>query len=1001
MIIQVKQSRWFQDLVVSDLIKHMDAEERYENWNALTRDEIRVIEGEIRKCRDDFVYAARNYFWITNKGRGEQLFSLWPAQELLYEKMLELKGKGKSQKIITIKSRQLGALDPQTKVLTANMTWTEIDKLSPGEEAISFDENPVGGSGASRKFRTATILQKWDVVKDAYRITFDDGSSITATADHPFLCQARGAKHSVWMKVNEKREKFKDRSPIRVGDKIRRLCEKWESMMSFEDGWMSGMLDGEGSLRSKSASGIELGLAQVDGLVLRSAADYLKKNGYNYKVEADRRESGTSSKLGSQVVYKLTLNNIPDVFRLLGETHPLRFFGRKPWEGKGFPNNKHRGWATVVSIENIGPRRMVDISTTTQTFIAEGLATHNCSTLIEGLIAWRSIFFMNINALVISYDKEHARYLFDIMATIYDKLPWWLKPRYSSRTFDSGLIFDNPVGEMRRLDPGTQSRVSVKGANAITGVGQGYRLSAVHASEFCDWEPYKARDIIEEDLTHALHESPETFAILESTAKGANNYSHNLWKRNVALLENAEWLPVFLPWFFDEDHKRVYIPGQRFDQHMVEMRKRIITEWVRCNNYACERYFDRYYGHVDIAHTPCPRCNNGVRKPVLLADEQMAWMQHKRDNAGEDEDAQKKLAQEQSSTSEESFQVTGYQVFGKVAQDFANTQVRKPLVHGFFDKQGIVHAVSPDPQKRGHCINEGCEEDHQHDFCPLEMWELPDIHETYYIGADVAEGLGADYSVGVVLRLNKGGVPGPTHQAAMWRSNTVNPQDFAEELNWLGRTYNTCQISVELNKYDTTATWLRMTCQYPDLYRWKHMDSVNIMSTKIGWVTNQISRPRLWHNFRRFLEYKLCYVRSTVVSEEMKNFVKDDFDDQMVGHDENTKDDSLMAFMICLWCAYEGMLDESRGYIPLFKEQTQEDAEFKLTCKACGLTSYLNNIPEEGGDAIRCESCKSIRCAVERNKKQLGFGLADPHKMLEDIYGRDRDHGGAPEYFEL
>ncbi len=732
MIIQVKQSRWYQDLVVLDLIKHLDDEERYEQWDALTRDELRAVEGEIRKCRNDFVYAARNYFWITNKERGEQLFSLWPAQELLYEKMLELKAKGKSQKLLVIKARQLG-----------------------------------------------------------------------------------------------------------------------------------------------------------------------------------------------------------------------------------------------------------------------------CSTLIEGLIAWRSIFFMNINALVISYDKEHARYLFDIMSTIYDKLPWWLKPRYSSRTFDSGLIFDNPIGELRRMDPGTQSRVSVKGANAVTGVGQGYRLSAVHASEAADWEEYKARDIIEEDLTHALYESAETFAIIETTAKGANTYMHKFWKRNVAMLEEAEWTPIFLPWFFDREHNRPSVPNQRFDEHMMAMRKRVLTEWVRCDDEQCACYFDRYYGFTDIAHTACPKCNRGSRKPVLLTDEQMAWMQHKRDNAGDDEDAQKKLAQEQASTAEEAFVVTGYQVFGKVAQDFANTQVRHPLLMGFFDKQGIVHAVSPEPRKMGHCINDGCEEDHKHDFCPLEIYELPDPHERYYLGADVAEGLGADYSVGVVLRLNRTNGPGPTYQVAMWRSNRINPQDFAEELNWLGRMYGTCQIAVEVNKYDTTSTWLRMTCQYPDLYRWKNMDSMNIMSQKLGWYTNQLSRPRLWHNYRRFLEYGMCFVRSTIIAEEMKNFVKDDFDDRMVGSDSGTHDDSLFAFMIALWCAYEGEYDDSRGYIPLFKEQTQEDAEFKVTCKSCGLVTYTNTIPEEGGGDVRCESCRSIRCTVERNKKQVGFGLADPAKMLEDIFGRERTPGDVPEYFEL
>ena len=735
-ILAQPQSRWYQDSAVADLIRYLDQEERYGDWNALGKGELSAIEGEIRKCRKDFVYASRNYFWITNKERGEQLFSLWPSQELLYEKLIELKEKGRSQKLVTIKSRQLG-----------------------------------------------------------------------------------------------------------------------------------------------------------------------------------------------------------------------------------------------------------------------------CSTLIEGLIAWRSIFFANINALVISYDKDHAKYLFDIMATIYDKLPWWLKPRYSSRTFESGLVFDNPVDEMRRLDPGTQSRVGVKGANAVTGVGQGYRLSAVHCSEFCDWEDFKAREIIEEDLQHALYESPETFAILESTAKGANNYSHKFWKRCVAMAENSDWTPVFLPWFFDKTHVLKPVPGQHFDQHMTEMRKRVMREWLRCNEPDCGRFRERYQGLNDLSETICQGCNKGTLKPFMLSESQMAWMQNKRANVADDEESQKKLAQEQCSTAEEAFQVAGYQVFGKLAQDFANVCVEHPKISGFFDKNGIVHAVHPDPKFNGRCINEGCPDDHQFDFCPLRIWEFPDPKTRYYIGADVAEGLGADYSVAVVIKINSGTGPGPTYQVAIWRSNTVGPQDFAEEMNLLGRLYNTCPVSVEVNKFDTAQTWLRTNCQYPELYRWKHMDSTNVLSNKWGWFTNQISRPRLWHNFRRFLEFKMFWVRSSITAEEMKNFVKDDFDDRMVGHDEGTNDDELMATMIALWCAYEGEYDETRGYIPLFKEATEESAAFKYSCNACAHVWFGNKEPDvsgmEMGGAIRCERCNSIRCTVTRNGPQLGTNLADPMKMIEEIYGRDREVNGVPEYFEL
>jgi hypothetical protein len=273
------------------------------------------------------------------------------------------------------------------------------------------------------------------------------------------------------------------------------------------------------------------------------------------------------------------------------------------------------------------------------------------------------------------------------------------------------------------------------------------------------------------------------------------------------------------------------------------------------------------------------------------------------------------------------------------------------------------------------------------------------------MGADVAEGIGADYSVGAIVKLNPSGAgPGLTYQVAEWRSNTVGAQDFAEELNYLGRMYNTCPAAVEVNRYDTTFTWLRTVCQYPEMYRWKHMDSVNVMSNKMGWFTNVSSRPRLWHNFRRFLEYKMFYVRSSIVAEEMKNFVKDDFDDRMVGHDEGTHDDALMALMIALWCAYEGEYDETRGYIPLFKEATEDSAEFKFNCNACGHVWYGNNF-EEGAGTVRCpiEKCNSIRVVVNRNKSNINPDMVtDVQKLLGDIYPDLIDTAQiGPNYWEL
>jgi hypothetical protein len=154
---------WVRDSGIDDLILYMDRPEvREGGWARLAGKpaELKVVIGEIERCRKDFAYAARNYFWITNKHRQDIPLRLWESQELLYEKVQELKAKHKPQKLLVLKARQLGfCLDPNTKVLTSDLRWLTLDDIQPGQEIVATDESSTGrGRGNSRKMRTASLV---------------------------------------------------------------------------------------------------------------------------------------------------------------------------------------------------------------------------------------------------------------------------------------------------------------------------------------------------------------------------------------------------------------------------------------------------------------------------------------------------------------------------------------------------------------------------------------------------------------------------------------------------------------------------------------------------------------------------------------------------------------------------------------------------------------------------------------------------------------------------
>jgi intein/homing endonuclease len=970
-------SRWRQDNVVHDLIDYFNDprffdKRGYPLWDELSSEEVRIISEELGRCRKDFVYAARNYFYIASKALGDILFSLWPAQELLLEKLLELKSKGLPQKLLVIKARQLGCcLDPATRVLTSDLRWIPIEEVTTGMELLSVDEFPMDGKNekkSERKMRPATVIARKCVYDDAYKITMENGAVLIATGDHRFLCKERSGSVPTWVSVNSKRG-TRTRSPIRVGDSIRYVSNPWDGI-TYDDAWFGGMIDGEGSFRARPlpSSGMELTVSQTFNEALERAINYVEKSGYTYRIEMDDRKAGELSKLGNKPVAKICINRTDELLKVIGKCRPARFVSKNWWDGRGLPGKKSgTAWVKVSSIEPLGKRRMIDLQTSTKTFIAEGFVSHN-STVTEALIAHRTMFFKNVNCMVISSDKDHVSdVIFPIMTMIYDRMPWFLQADLAMRKSDTGLWFANPDESQRKFDPGLNSRVYIKGATSLTGVGQGIRLSGCHFSEFCDTDDYIAKSIIQEDLTNALIETPPhpAFAILESTAKGANRWAHKLWKKNIELGEDCEWTPLFFPFFMESSRVRVVMPGWHVDRPEELMRERVEREWVRCDNQDCLQFHPRYIKMWDRSGDQCPTCKAGRVHPYTLFDDQCSWYEHRRKNAAHDNESAKILKQEMAVSGEEAFVVTGFQVFGDDAQEWANsTIIEPPTFAGHFDKQGIFHScdmrkATKDMIERrtAPCLVKGCDTNHWYDDDQLHVWELPQAGAEYVVGADVAEGLGgeADYSTGSVVKINRKG--GADYQVAIYRSNTIDTISFAYVLNWLGLWYNEAMMSIECNKYDTTASYVRFQLNYPNLYRWKHLDSLNALSNKLNWYTQANSRPRLWQTYKRWMQSRLLYIRDRVTATEMGAFVKDDWDDRGASGSEGSHDDALFATMIALYTGHESDYSDALGYIPLRPELTMDTAEWLMSCKACGDTWPANS----PADFTRCPKCNNYQ----------------------------------------
>jgi hypothetical protein len=602
-----------------------------------------------------------------------------------------------------------------------------------------------------------------------------------------------------------------------------------------------------------------------------------------------------------------------------------------------------------------------------------------CSTLIEAMIAWRSMFYINTNAIVVANDKDQSAYLFDIMSHIYDMMPWWLKPAIASRKYEQGLIFDNPDASMKSVRPGMRSRVMVAASTQFSGVGEGRRVDAAHVSEFAGYDEDRAVEIIDEDLGNALDDNVEVFAFAESTAKGAGTYAHRLWRACISRAERAEWYPLFLPWFFETTRVLAPPKGWHPGKKEGQMAERVKDEWLRCDNPMCKQYRLAIINGESGGGTLCHQCNKGFLWAVELTPEQLYWKEQKRENAEvKDKESLKKHLQEMATTGEEAFQISGHTLFNEDCHDYVNMCVRDPIKAGRIYRTGEIHGAGG-PSVQGRCYIPNCTDDHRYDDTPFLVWEEPVPGAEYIVGVDVSEGIGEDYSVIFVNK--KGRFGAPDEQVAVWKDNHTPPKELAFYCDVIGRWYNEAMMCIEYNTYQTCGDDVVHVYQYPNVFIWKSKESRHMVTTKWHWWTRANTKSYLHQTAVHWLKNAMWKIRSKNFAHEMTVYKKDEYDSRTMGAAEGFHDDELMAGMISLYCAHELDADES-GRVPVpARVEADMPARYDMCCEACNFRWKAGNPEQE----YRCPKCESI---------QIRGKLIVMEDLRKDIGGMQFDSNG-------
>lgn len=426
------------------------------------------------------------------------------------------------------------------------------------------------------------------------------------------------------------------------------------------------------------------------------------------------------------------------------------------------------------------------------------------------------IFHPNRESLQIAHTQKDAGELFN------------RKVKYAIRNFCPAFkdLLDMSADTKTTVEfaygDGSRSKFNVSNS------GRSGTFHYLHVSELAKLSklfPSRADEVVTGTLP-SVPKNDKTLTIIESTAEGVTGLFYDMYmqsykRRDIITPKHtvAEYKPVFYNWTWDKDQ---------------------IKQAAR---NGCIPVSEMEESEIDWAD---------FKQEHSLSDEEINYYYIKWIEAGRDIN---KLNQEFPTTEMDAFISTGANFFStkKIFKELEKLQNEEPEQMTYeWDGTKFTESGKPYSEK----------------FEGLIIFEHPQQGKNYVLGGDVAEGLlTGDWSTATVLGMDK--MP-----KAIYRGH-VDPDDYTNIVEYLGKMYNTALLAIEFNK---DGNWVNTELNrraYPNMYlRTQFDDLTQTVSTNFGWLTNKKTRDVALGEMKAFFN-NITNFPFKIILDEMVSFVRD------------------------------------------------------------------------------------------------------------------------------